>query len=187
MLLNSLAFFPTCIFYYIQLPFKKKNWFFSSSYSEHQGWKSNISLHNTEFKATYIPLANLFAHNHWHCQHNDDYCFAKNVKRYQMFSLPFSTHCLPTRNTFVSMFVNAILPLCPLCICISLLTRFSGRALVPAQGAASSVPWTQIMSDMPAVCPDKTDQLNSEWLDLSEPWVLLRRTDTWNLQCMQML
>lgn len=68
-----------------------------------------------------------------------------------------------------------------LCLHQSLHTCFQDGPPAPAQGAASSVPWTQIMTDVPAVCPDKTDQLNSEWLVRSEAWALLSRADTWNL------
>lgn len=90
------------------------------------------------------------------------------TKCQQMFSyihFPLITHLFPCLPVPFS--------LCVPCVCIS-----------PAQGAASSVPWTQIMTDMPAVWPDKTDQLNSEWLDLSEPWALLKRADTGNLLCL---
>lgn len=96
------------------------------------------------------------------------------TKCQQMFSLAFFIYSLPTHNTFVSMFANAIFPLC----------LHQSAHTCPAQGAASSVPWAQIMSDMSVVWPDKTDQLNSEWLDLSEPWALLKTADTGNLLCM---
>ncbi len=96
------------------------------------------------------------------------------TKCQQMFFLTFFIYSLPTHNTFVSMFANTIFPLC----------LHQSAHTCPAQGAALSVPWTQIMTDMPAVWPDKTDQLNSEWLDLSEPWALLKTADTGNLLCM---